>query len=300
MRYPDNDASELRSRIAEHHGLSSSQVAVGNGSLALVEQLMHVLVDPGDQVIVGDPSFIGYSSVGKVAQADIVRVPLSGSSLDLEAMAVAITDRTRIIFVCTPNNPTGGIVGALELESFLKAVPTDVLVVIDEAYREFVDDPRAANGVDFLDRANVLCLRTFSKAYGLAGLRIGYGLGDPQLIAALRSVQLPFGVNALAQRAATLSLDSQTELEGRVATVVSERLRLEEALTDIGLDVRPSQGNFVWIVLEEDTASTVKALAARGVLIRGYGHGMRATIGSPADNDAFLTALTSVRDRTGE
>lgn len=224
-------------------------------------------------------------------------VPLAGTALDLEAMARAVTGRTRVVFVCTPNNPTGGVVGAAAMKDFLARIPDDVLVVVDEAYREFVGEPDAADGLGLTARHdNVLSLRTFSKAYGLAGMRLGYCVAHPAVIAALDAVQVPFAVNAPAQRAAIASLDRVDRLTERVRAVIAERDRVRAELRGLGLDVAASQGNFLWLPADGWSAADMTAgLARAGVLVRPFGDaGIRVTIGSPEDDDQFLTALAQL------
>lgn len=299
IRYPDNTATAVRERIAQHLGVDKPWVTVGNGSVGIVRQMVDLVVGDGDEILMGAPSFDAYASVAHIAGARTVRVPLSVASLDLGAMLRKVGDRTRIVFVCTPNNPTGGVVTHKALTQFLKALPDHVLAVIDEAYFEFVDDPEAADGVRFArEYENVICLRTFSKAYGLAGLRLGYCVAHPSLIEALLAVQPAFAVNAVAQRAAAVSLDQNEHMADRVTAVRAERARLREQLVDLGIPVPPSQGNFLWLPVGTLAATLVSELATAGILVRAYGDvGVRVTIGTPEENDLFLAVLTRLIDR---
>jgi histidinol-phosphate aminotransferase len=216
---------------------------------------------------------------------------------DLEALAAAIDATTRLVFVCNPNNPTGTAVRAPELERFLDAVPAETLVVLDEAYREFVTDPAVPDGLQLMrGRPNVAVLRTFSKAWGLAGLRVGYLIAeDPAVADAVRRTHVPFSVSMLAQAAAVAALASDDEVRRRCAAVTAERERLTAALRERGLDVADSQANFVWLPLEERTAEVAAALEARAVITRPFpGDGIRVTVGAPDEDDVFLAALDEV------
>lgn len=227
-----------------------------------------------------------------------MKVPLtSGDVHDLDAMAEAITDRTRLIFVCNPNNPTGTVVRRAELERFLDRVPSDVLVVLDEAYKEFVRDADVPDGLEiYRDRPNVAVLRTFSKAYGLAGLRIGFAVAHEPVAAALRKTAVPFGVSQLAQDAAVASLRAEDELLGRVGSLVSERDRVYGGLLGQGWNLPESQANFVWLRLGERTVEFAQACEAAGVVVRPFaGEGVRVTIGETEANDLFLKVAEGFR-----
>jgi histidinol-phosphate aminotransferase len=219
---------------------------------------------------------------------------------DLDAMAERITGKTRLVFVCNPNNPTGTAVRREELVRFLKAVPRDVTVALDEAYREFVSDPDVPDGLSLLDEfENVIVLRTFSKAYGLAGLRVGYAIAaDPALTAALRQTQVPFAVTSIAQAAALASLEpvAEKELLDRVARIVDERERVQAGLLELGYEVPPSQANFVWLPLGEATTQWAAGCEERKVIVRAFaGSGVRVTISSPEENDRFLAAAADLK-----
>lgn len=295
-RYPDDSATWLRARLAEEHGVEHAAVTVGNGSVTLIQQVVLATCGPRDEILVGAPSFQAYTTLAATTGARVVSVPLDGVGLDLPGMANAVGESTRAVFVCTPNNPTGGIVTADALEAFLERIPDDVLVVVDEAYREFVDDPAAADGEAALARHdNVLVLRTFSKAYGLAGMRIGYAVGHPAVVAAVQAFRVPFAVSAPAQTAALVSLDRREELARRVELVRSERSRVARRLRSGGCDVPASQGNFLWLPTGQRTAELTAALARMGVLVRGIAEaGIRVTMGTPTENDAFLDAFSRV------
>lgn len=297
--YPDMGAVALRERIAEVHGVRPEEVAVGAGSVEVAAQLINASAGEGDEVMFAWRSFEAYPILVQVAGATPVPVPLTADERhDLDAMAAAVTPRTRLIFICTPNNPTGTVVHGDELERFLAAVPEDVLVVVDEAYVHFDTDPESADGVDFFRRhPNVAVLHTFSKAYGLAALRVGYAIAPERVATNLRRVAVPFGVNDLAQAAAVASLteDAETELEGRLRLIVSERGRVLAALREQGWNPTDSFGNFVWLRTGDRTAEIDESLKSRGVIARAYGtDGIRVTIGSEEMNDRFIAALASV------
>ncbi|MET9287952.1 histidinol-phosphate transaminase [Nocardia beijingensis] len=292
-RYPDNQSTELRTALAEFLGVGFDNVAVGCGSVALCQELVQITCSsPSDEVLFAWRSFEAYPIVTKVGNATAVQVPLTAGQVhDLDALAAAVTERTKLIFVCNPNNPTGTAVGRTELIRFLDAVPAHVLVVLDEAYYEYVRLTDHPDGVEIgRTRPNVVVLRTFSKAYGLAGLRVGYAVGDPAVITALLKVHIPFSVSRLAQAAAIASLEARHELLDRTDLLVVERERVRDALVAAGYPVPSSEANFVWLPLGARSAEFGEASAAAGVLVRPYGtDGVRVTIGDPHENDQFLS-----------
>ncbi|GAB2496231.1 histidinol-phosphate transaminase [Promicromonospora xylanilytica] len=300
-RYPDMYAGELVEALAAYCGVAPENVVVGNGSVAVLSHVLNAFVDHGDEIVYPWRSFEAYPIAAAVSGGTSVTVPLEEGTgrLDLPAMAAAVTPRTRVVLVCTPNNPTGPAVRADELETFLAAVPKNVLVVLDEAYLEFVRDPQVPDGIDVFTRhTNVLLLRTLSKAHGLAGLRVGYAIAEPRLVAGVRAVSTPFGVSHVAQAAALASLEPTTrgELLGRVDTLVDERTRVVQALRDQGWDLPETQANFVWFGLGERTIERAAAAKAAGVLVRPFaGDGLRVTIGTPEANDAFLKIAAAWR-----
>ncbi|CAM2979253.1 histidinol-phosphate transaminase [Skermania piniformis] len=305
-RYPDNRSAELAAALADRLDVAPEQVGVGCGSVALGQELVQITCSaPTDEVVFAWRSFEAYPIITRVAGAHAVPVPLTADQVhDLPAMAAAITPNTRLVFVCNPNNPTGTAVGRAALERFLDQVPPEVLVVLDEAYFEFLRLPAdtAPDGIALgRDRPNVVVLRTFSKAYGLAGLRVGYAVGDSAVIAALGKVRIPFGVNRAGQAAALASLAAEPELLARTDVVVAERNRVRTALRDAGYEVPPTEANFVWLPLHAGSAEFAAAAAAAGVLLRPYGaDGVRVTIGDRADNDAFIEFATAHRALTGD
>lgn len=289
-RYPDNGASELTDAIAARYNVPASHIAVGCGSVGVVQQLLEAVVDPGAEVLYAWRSFEAYPYLADLAGAKSVQVPIRDERHDLEAMAAAATSSTRLIFICTPNNPTGTVVGTADLARFIDQVPGDCLVVLDEAYVQYVRDPDVPDGIEFYrDRPNVAVLRTFSKAYGLAGLRVGFLIGHEPVAAAARKTMLTFAVNAVAQAAAVASLAAEGELLDRVELVVAERDRVRSELLAMGWSVPPSEANFVWLRLGDDTVKFADACASAGISIRPFaGEGARVSIGEKEANDAFL------------
>lgn len=298
-RYPDDGATALTNKLAAKFGVDEENIVVGCGSVMLCEQLIQAVCTAQDRVAFGWRSFEAYPMLARTVGAEPLTVAnTDGHELDLDGLAEAInaTDDVGLVFVCTPNNPTGTTVTAEQIEKFLGAVPDHVTVVLDEAYREFAVDG-SPDGTRFLydaagnPRDNVVVLRTFSKAYGLAGIRVGYAIGHPRLLNAVRAVHVPFTVNALALAAAEASLDAEPELADRVASVVSERGRVIDELRAAGLDVVDSQANFVWLPLGDDTQRFNEFMSERKVIVRAFAaDGVRVTVSTPSDNDAFLKA----------
>jgi histidinol-phosphate aminotransferase len=300
-RYPDSHSGALVTRLAARFDVAADQLSVGCGSVTLCQQLLQATCTHADDAVFGWRSFEAYPILTKVVGARAVQVPLTSDyRLDIDAMLAAVTPATRLVFACTPNNPTGSALGAGELRRLLDGVPDDVLVVIDEAYRECVDDPDVPDGIEVAKDAwarghdNVAVLRTFSKAYGLAGLRVGYCVAPASVTAAVRRTFVPFGVSVLAQVAAIASLDAEDELLARCRQIVGERGRVRSALLAMGYEVPPSQGNFVWLPLRERTKAFNDHSLDQKVIVRAFADdGVRVTIGEPAENDAFLAVAGS-------
>lgn len=290
-RYPDMYATDLSQAVAQALGLGADSVVPANGSVAALGHVLSAVCETGDEVVLPWRSFEAYPIAVTLAGAVGVRVPVAADGrLDLPAMAAAVTPRTRVVLVCTPNNPTGPAVHADELEAFLAAVPGDVLVVLDEAYVEFVRDPLAADGLAaFAAHPNVVLLRTFSKAYGLAGLRVGYAVARPRIAAGIRQATTPFGVSGVAQLAAVASLGVKAELDRRVDAIVAERGRMLEGLRAQGWTVPDSQANFVWLALGEDAIEFAERCTRAGVMVRPFaGDGVRVSVGEPEATDILL------------
>lgn len=298
-RYPDNGCLELKSALGKHlnsgrvgsaGGWGPEHIAVGCGSVSLCQQLIQITSTAGDEVLFGWRSFEIYPLQVRLAGATAVQVPLDDHTFDLRAMLAAVTDHTRLIFVCNPNNPTSTVVHPDALARFIAAVPPHILIAIDEAYVEYIRDGLLPDSLALVrEHANVVVLRTFSKAYGLAGLRVGYAVGHPDLITALDKAYVPFTLTSISQAAAIASLDAADELLTRTDAVVAERTRVSDALRSAGFDVPSSQTNFVWLPLGPRTADFVEQAAAARLVVRPYGSdGVRVSIGAPEENDTLL------------
>ncbi|MGH3778863.1 MAG: pyridoxal phosphate-dependent aminotransferase [Pseudonocardiaceae bacterium] len=303
-RYPDNGVTELLDRLATRLDVPRSHLTAGCGSVTLCQQLVQATCGRDDEVLFAWRSFEEYPRITRVAGVRQRTVALRPDHThDLPAMLDAITPATRLVFVCNPNNPTGTAVRRDELVAFLDAVPDGVLVALDEAYHEFVTDPAVPDGVALsrnnfgrnnFGRNNLAVLRTFSKAYGLAGLRVGYCVAPEPITAALRKVYVPFSVNSLAQVAALASLDVADELLARCQGIAAERDRVRGELLTMSYPVPDSQANFVWLPLGEQTAAFDNHCLEHKIVIRAFlGDGARVTVSSPADNEAFLAAARS-------
>ncbi len=300
-RYPDNGAAALTEAIAGHFNVPAGHIAVGCGSVGVTQQLLEVVGEPGAQVVYAWRSFEAYPNLVCLAGAEDVRVPLRDHAHDLDAMAAAITSSTRLVFVCNPNNPTGTVVRRGDIEAFLDRVPPACLVVLDEAYREYVRDTDVPNGLDlYRNRPNVAVLRTFSKAYGLAGLRVGFMVAQQSVAEAVRKTMLPFTVSSIAQAAAVASLAAEPELLQRVDEVVKERARVSDELASQGWAVPPTEANFVWLGLGDATADFAAACERAGVSVRPFaGDGVRVSVADPEANDAFLAVAAAFPGRNG-
>lgn len=297
--YHDMDAKELRQKIADRFGLTMDNVFVGNGGDEAIALLVNAFVSPGDEVVMPWPTFGQYAAATTIMDGVPVKVPVRSDDVkaDLAAMLSAITSRTKIVFLCNPNNPTGVAVDGPELRHFLQAVPSHVLVGIDEAYAEFVSDPAFASGVDYLSEfSNVVVIRTFSKIFGLAGMRVGYGMANPELVAMVQRVRPLFNVNNLAQVGAMAALDDAAFLKMSAEKNAAERRWLADQLALLGWKVVPSQTNFLFVDTGGDAAAIADAVRAEGIVIRagggwGYPSYLRISLGTHEQNEALLAAL---------
>lgn len=303
-RYPDPDATLLRQRLAERYETDPSRVAVGNGSCEILLAAADALCEPGAEILYAWPAFSMYPYLPALTGAREIRVPLAdGAVHDLEAMAAEVTAATQLLLVCNPNNPTATHIPAAEIAAFCERIPPHVTVILDEAYVEFQtdDDPDAT--LDLLaDFPNLVVLRTFSKCYGLAGLRVGYAIGSPGFRAAVDAVRQPFSVNALAQAAGAEAILHSDDVLRRVESTVAERLRVEEGLRELGLWTSATQANFSWIDLgDAEEAEVVAGLAQRNIAVRpgtplgDPGH-IRVSYGTTDQNERFLSGLSEILD----
>jgi len=299
--YPDGNCYYLKQDIAEKIGVFPENILVGNGSDENIKLISEAYVNSGDEVILPDPSFAEYEFAAKIMGGKCVYSPLKDFRLDLDDMIERITDRTRIIFVCNPNNPTGTIVYREEVEAFLKKVPSDILVVFDEAYYEYVTDSRYPQTIDFIKRGypNVVVMRTFSKIYGLAGVRVGYAVGPKELIASVNRVREPFNVNMLAQVAARAALED--EMHVKKSREINEEGKgfLYGEFEEMGLKFWPTEANFIWVDLGKSCREVFQQMLRKGIIIRtgdifGYDTFARITIGTKEQNQKLIEVLREV------
>jgi histidinol-phosphate aminotransferase len=302
-RYPDGGAYRLRAALAERHGVRFDEVAVGAGADGLVDGISQAVLDPGDEIVCGWPSFPSYVIYATKLGAEPIRVPLRDDRYDLDALLDAVTSRTKLVYVCHPNNPTGTRNTRAELDAYFERVPEHVLTVIDQAYFEYIDDPDYPDAIEeyFKRRRRVIVLRTFSKIYGLAGLRVGYGVGPGELVTALGKTRRAFDLTTPAQEAALASLDAPAELERRRELNAAGRMELERVLHDAGFKLAgPAVGNFLFVDLGEDAQTLFDALLRQGVIVRplaGFGapNAIRVTVGTPEEHAYLAEALARVR-----
>ena len=295
-RYSDHLAIDLREALATRHGLDAGQVAVGCGSVGLLQQLFLSYLDPGDEVVYGWRTFETYPIYASVVGARSVMVPLRHQALDASALVDATSEHTRMVLITSPNNPTGTALGRAELQYVLQHVPHHTVVVLDEAYREFMTRPDRPDPVALLaEHPNLVVLRTFSNAYGLAALRVGYAFAAPDVVDALVKTLVPFTVNGLGQAAAIASLGADEELRARLDAVLGERARVERELRDAGFSVPDPQANFVWLPAGVVAGALTVGLEQRGVVTRPFGgEGVRVTVGTAEENDRFLAQFAAV------
>lgn len=296
--YPDGAAYRLREKLAAVHGVAMEEVIQGNGSNELLDLFVRTFARPEDHVVFADPAFVVYRIASLASGVPFTAVPLRDRVHDLEAMAAAVTNRTRLVFVANPNNPTGTYVGRDAVAEFLSKLPPEVIVVMDEAYIEYADAPDFPDSMKLRHlRERLFVVRTFSKIYGLAGLRVGYAVGPRNLVDYVNRVRAPFNVSALAQAAAIAALDDQEHLERSRELNRRERARLTAELARLGADVAPSQANFVLADFGRPARPLYEALLRKGVIVRPFGNlpsSLRITVGTPTENDRLLAALAEV------
>jgi histidinol-phosphate aminotransferase len=308
--YPDNDASDLRDALAKRHGVHPDQVVLTAGSTSLLGIVARTLLSPGLNAVTSERSFIVYPIATQAAGGQLIQVPMRRDSFDLEAVAAAVDGNTRIIYLSNPNNPTGTVVAASDLDRFLDKLPEHVIVILDEAYYDFAQHFATRRGLDYshaLQYVNqgrkVVVLRTFSKAHGLAGVRVGYGIGPAQLMSYFARMRTTFSVSAPAQAAATAALEDETHVRKALVNNAEEAERLAESFRELGYEVMPTWANFLYCELGEDAAAVAQRLQTEGVIIRplapwGAPTAIRITIGTPEQNGTFLKAFKKVMERT--
>ncbi len=295
-RYPDSDSYDLRGAVADFYGLDRGEVWIGSGSSDLLRAVSLATSGPGSSIVYAWPSFAMYRIYTRITGAEPIEVALTEEGgHDLDAMAESIRPDTRIVYVCNPNNPTGSHLSGDATRSFVDSVPEDVLVVVDEAYAEYVtaEDYESMLNVA-TTRPNVIVLRTFSKIYGLAGLRIGYGIGDADLLTDLKTTQAPFAVTTVAQAAAIEALKHQDVVRERAVVNAYGRAAIATALVDRGFDPTPTQANFVYFEPDGTAKEMMDALLKEGVIVRALGDGIRVTVGTDEENGRFIAALDAV------
>lgn len=300
-RYPASGSPELTRALAVHHGVSPDEIVVGNGSNEIIDLLVRAFVGPDENVVYPVPSFIVYGLIPKICGCTGVGVPCRDYRLDLPAMRAAVDARTRIVFVCNPNNPTSTYVTASEVNAFLNGLPDDVLIVMDEAYIDYVDAPDFPDSLALRrSRDSIVVLRTFSKFFAVAGVRVGYAIAHPVVIDAVHKVRQPFNVSRLAQAAGMGALAAASDLKPYADETIAERARVRDAIVALGLVCPASQANFVFVDLGESKLDLFLALSERGVVVRRLGqfgsahNTYRITIGTPAENDRLIEALRTV------
>lgn len=300
-RYPESGSPELTRALAEHHGVSPNEIAVGNGSNEIIDLLVRAFVEPHESVVYPVPSFIVYGLVPKICGCKGVAVPCRDYRLDLDAMRAAVDANTRVVFICNPNNPTSTYLTATQVAVFLDGIPNDVLVVMDEAYIDYVDAPDFPDSLSLRKkRDNVVVLRTFSKFFAVAGVRVGYAIAHPDVIDAIHKTRQPFNVSRLAQAAGIGALACMKELEPYARETIAERARVRDAIAALGLVCPESQANFVFVDLGSSDLDLFDELSKRGVIVRRLGqfgaarNTYRITIGTPAENDRLIAALRQV------
>jgi histidinol-phosphate aminotransferase len=307
--YPDNDAVELRQKLAEHHNVQPEQIVPTAGSTALLGIIARTLLSPGLNAVTSERSFIVYPIATQAAGGRLIQVPMRGDGLDLSAIAAAVDQHTRVIYISNPNNPTGTLVRAEELDRFLDQVPEHVIVILDEAYCDFAQYFAAIRRVDYshaLDYVNqgrkVVVLRTFSKAHGLAGVRVGYGIGPAELMSYFARMRTTFSVSAAAQAAALAALDDEAHIQKTLKNNAEQAGRLIEGMVEQGYNPLPTWANFLYCELGDDAAAVAKRLQSEGVIVRPLGPwgaptAFRITIGTPEQNEVFLKAFKKVMER---
>ncbi len=296
-RYPDNSAYYLKHKLAEKYGVTPGQVMLGNGSNELVQFILMTFLSPGQEVLTASPTFVLYGIMGQVMGGRVREVPLKDNCYDLDAMAAAISDETKLVFICNPNNPTGTIVKAEAFRSFMQQVPDDVIVVMDEAYAEFVASPDWPDACSYVKQdRNIIVLRTFSKAYGLAGLRLGYALAPERLTSYLERVREPFNANAVAQQAALAALDDEEHLQ-KVKDNNREGMQyLCSSFDRLGISYVPSEANFILVFVGPRAEDMAEDLLKQGIMVRpmkGFDLSgcFRLTVGLPDENRRCIEAL---------
>lgn len=309
--YPDNDASELRQALAERHNLDADQIFIADGSLGILDVLARTLLLPGTNCISSERSFISYPLVTRTIGAQFIAVPMKNDAYDLDAIAAAINEQTRVVILANPNNPTGTMFDANATDAFLKRVPENILVVLDEAYSDFAEYFARKRGIEYSrsfeyvrsGRQNILVLRTFSKAHGLAGIRLGYACGDPELLRYFARVRNSFSVSGVAEAAGLAAIRDEDHVRKTVENNAVGAAWLLERFAEIGIRALPTSGNFIYFTVDDDAGAFAARMQAEGVIVRSLGpwgipNAIRVSIGTPEQNEKFFNALKKVVQQT--
>ncbi|MDS1030474.1 histidinol-phosphate transaminase [Bacillota bacterium LX-D] len=299
--YPDGACHNLTQKLVEHLKIGAEQIFIGNGSDSAIKLLGETFINPGDNAIMATPSFSEYDFSVKLMGGESKEIPCVDFKHDLASMLQAIDEKTKMVFICNPNNPTGTIITRQEIDDFMARVPENILVVFDEAYYEYVSDPQFVTGLEYIKKGykNVIVLRTFSKIYGLAALRVGYAVADANLISWLKRAMLPFDVNTLAQVGATAALDDKEHVEKSKNVNEAGKKYLYEKFSAMGLTYTETETNFIWVKINQDCRKVFQAMLREGIIIRtgdifGFNEYIRVTIGTPEQNERFINTLTKV------
>jgi histidinol-phosphate aminotransferase len=297
--YPDDNCYYLKNKLSQKFTVPVENTIVGSGSVELIELIFKAYVNPGDEVIMSEPSFIMYKIACQIFGGERIAIPLLGHSHDIEEMVKHINKKTKIIIVDNPINPTGTIIKKKTMDAFVKRIPEDVILVLDEAYHEYIKDPEYPNGLDYRKHDNVIVLHTFSKIYGLAGLRVGYGFSSEEIIGAMMKVRLPFNVNRVAQIAAAAALDDAEFVEQSLKNNETGKDYLYREFKRLGLDFTPTYGNFILVDFKRDAKEVFAAAQQEGVITRtvyeyGLPTSLRITIGSAAQNERLINTLEKI------
>lgn len=300
-RYPDGNSFYLREKLSKFLGVGKNEIIFGNGSNEIIEFVVRAYLDAGEEVVISEPTFLIYKIVVAIQGGKSVIVPLKNFTYDLPAMKKAMTPNTKIVFISNPNNPTGTSVGRKEFEEFLKGLPRNVIVIVDEAYNEFVERKDFPKALDYINKANVIVLRTFSKAHGLSGLRIGYGVAKPELIEYMEKVRQPFNINLLAQVAALASLEDIKFIDGIRRLVLKEKHSIYNSLDKMGIDYVKSDTNFILINVKRNSREVFNEMLKQGVIVRDMAaydlkNYIRVTVGKKTENERFIKILKKIVD----
>ncbi|MDD5686805.1 MAG: histidinol-phosphate transaminase [Elusimicrobia bacterium] len=301
--YPDGNCFSLRKKIAGIYNVGENQVIFGNGTDEIIELVGKTFLNPGDEIVASEHAFIRYKMAGDLMECRVIEVPMKNYKHDLEAMAGAVTEKTKIVFIANPNNPTGTYNTKNEFDNYFKLLPTPCspLTFIDEAYAEYVGETDYPLGIEYLKKGlNVIFSRTFSKIYGLAGLRVGYGISSPEIISYMERIRPPFNVSSVAQAGAVAALEDKQHLKKSKKMVLEQKKYLYKELDEIGLEYIPSAGNFILINMENDGQSVFNKLLSKGIIVRamgeyGFKNFIRVTIGTPYENKKFIKEIIKIK-----